>query len=77
MFRAIEFYRDSGGIPLSEALKKQHEESGFSYRGSFRFHRCCLLWLTCQKEGKFFPREYLKEHIATRHSFHNKFHRMI
>ncbi|CAF4203074.1 unnamed protein product [Rotaria socialis] len=48
--RAIEFYRDSGGIPLSEALKKQHAESGFSYRGSFRFHRCCLLWLTCQKE---------------------------
>jgi hypothetical protein len=53
MFRAIEFYRDSGGIPLSEALKKQHAESGFSYRGSFRFHRCCLLWLTCQKEGRF------------------------
>ena len=52
-FRAIEFYRDSGGIPLSEALKKQHAESGFSYRGSFRFHRCCLLWLTCQKEGMF------------------------
>ncbi|CAF0826126.1 unnamed protein product [Adineta ricciae] len=48
--RAIEFYRDSGGIPLSEALKKQHAESGFSYRGSFRFHRCCLLWLTCQKD---------------------------
>jgi hypothetical protein len=53
MFRAIEFYRDSGGIPLSEALKKQHTESGFSYRGSFRFHRCCLLWLTCQKDGMF------------------------
>ena len=51
MFRAIEYYRDSGGIPLSEALQKQHAESGFSYRGSFRFHRCCLLWLTCQKEG--------------------------
>ncbi|UJR27967.1 hypothetical protein I4U23_009225 [Adineta vaga] len=48
--RAIEFYRDSGGIPLSEALKKQHSESGFTYRGSFRFHRCCLLWLTCQKD---------------------------
>ncbi|CAF2958433.1 unnamed protein product, partial [Rotaria sp. Silwood2] len=24
--------------------------SGFSYRGLFRFHRCCLLWLTCQKQ---------------------------
>ncbi|CAF3731285.1 unnamed protein product [Adineta steineri] len=48
--RAIEFYRESGGIPLSEALKKQHAESGFSYRGTFRFQRCCLLWLTCQKE---------------------------
>ena len=51
MFRALEYYRDSGGIPLSEALKKQHAESGFSYRGSFRFRRCCLLWLTCKKEG--------------------------
>jgi hypothetical protein len=51
IFRAIEFYRDSGGISLSEALEKQHAESGFAYRGSFRFHRCCLLWLTCQKEG--------------------------
>ena len=50
-FRAIEFYRDSGGIRMSDALKKQHAESGFSYRGSFRFHRCCLLWLTCNKEG--------------------------
>ncbi|CAF4019707.1 unnamed protein product [Rotaria sp. Silwood2] len=48
--RAIEFYRDSGGIALSEALKRQHAESGFAYRGSFRFHRCCLLWLTCQKQ---------------------------
>lgn len=50
--RAIEFYRDSGGIPLSEALKKQHAESGFAYRGTFRFQRCCLLWLTCKKEGE-------------------------
>ncbi|CAF0823207.1 unnamed protein product [Rotaria sp. Silwood1] len=48
--RAIEFYRDSGGVPLSQALKKQHTQSGFSYRGSFRFQRCCLLWLTCRKE---------------------------
>ena len=52
MFRAIEFYRDSGGIPLSEALTKQHMESGFSYRGAFRFRRCCLLWLTCKKDGE-------------------------
>jgi hypothetical protein len=36
---------------MSEALKQQHAESGFSYRGSFRFRRCCLLWLTCEKDG--------------------------
>ena len=23
----------------------------FLVRASFRFHRCCLLWLTCRKEG--------------------------
>jgi tRNA A37 N6-isopentenylltransferase MiaA len=48
-------------------LKKQHAESGFSYRGSFRFHRCCLLWLTCQKEGMFDKRK-------TKHIFFSFFY---
>ncbi|CAF0931533.1 unnamed protein product, partial [Didymodactylos carnosus] len=48
--RALQYYRQTGGKTLSTALDEQHAESGFTYRGSFRFHRCCLLWLTCKKE---------------------------